>query len=78
MLARSTLLSFQPVMFQLGGLCGSLVIGFLAKTYFIPSAWTAAAVILLLSSVAYLLLMAPRLKASHEQSNCAQQPLQGP
>lgn len=71
---RSTLLSFQSVMFQLGGLCGSLAIGFLAKTYSIPSAWTAAAVILLLSSVAYLLLMAPRLKNSKEGAIYARGP----
>ena len=54
---RSTLLSFQSVMLQLGGLCGSLSIGFLAKTYSIPTAWTVAAVVLLFSSLAYLTLM---------------------
>jgi DHA1 family quinolone resistance protein-like MFS transporter len=54
---RSTLLSFQSVMLQLGALCGSLSIGFLAKVYSIPSAWTVAAAVLLISSLAYLMLM---------------------
>jgi DHA1 family quinolone resistance protein-like MFS transporter len=62
---RSTLLSFQSVMLQLGGLCGSLIIGFIAKTYSIPFAWTIAAVVILLSSGAYLILITARLESNY-------------
>jgi len=61
---RSTLLSFQSVMLQLGGLCGSLVIGYVAKAHSIPFAWIIAAVVLLLSSGTYIMLMTTGLGAS--------------
>jgi DHA1 family quinolone resistance protein-like MFS transporter len=67
---RSTLLSFQSVMLQLGGLCGSLIIGFIANTYSIPLAWEIAAVVILLSSVTYLILMTARLKTSTQNTIC--------
>jgi len=72
--ARSTLLSFQSVMLQLGGLCGSLVIGFVAKVYSIPSAWTLAAVVLLISSVTYLVLTSARFRPSTQPGACVQTP----
>jgi DHA1 family quinolone resistance protein-like MFS transporter len=65
---RSTLLSFQSVMLQLGGLCGSLIIGFIAKNYSIPVAWTVAAVVILASSGTYLALMTSRLGSSPRQT----------
>ena len=65
---RSTLLSFQSVMLQLGGLCGSLIIGFIAKTYSIPVAWTIAAVVILLSAGTYLILMTAKLESQPRQT----------
>jgi len=67
---RSTLLSFQSVMLQLGGLCGSLVIGYIAKAYSIPSAWTVAAVVILLSSITYLVLMMVKIGPSPPGKTC--------
>ncbi len=67
---RSTLLSFQSVMLQLGGLCGSLIMGFVARAYSIPTAWTVAGVVILLSSVTYLILMS----AKHRDRLCESTP----
>jgi DHA1 family quinolone resistance protein-like MFS transporter len=65
---RSTLLSFQSVMLQIGGLFGSLIIGFIAKAYSIPFAWTIAAVVVLLSSGTYLVLMTTKFAAALRQT----------
>ncbi len=53
---RSTMLSFKSLVLQIGGLVGTLVIGFLAGAYSIGLAWTVAAVILGASSLSYLFL----------------------
>ncbi len=53
---RSTMLSFQSLILQLGGLLGSLTMGFLANAYSIGVAWAGAAAILAFSSLSYLYL----------------------
>jgi sugar phosphate permease len=73
---RSTLLSFQSVMLQLGGLGGSLIIGLIAKTHSIPFAWTTAAVAIILSSGTYIILMTPRFKSSSLETARANPPSQ--
>ncbi|HUT27103.1 MAG TPA: MFS transporter [Methanomassiliicoccales archaeon] len=50
---RSTLMSFESLMLQSGGMLGSLFIGTWAKLAGISSAWTVAGLILLLSSLTY-------------------------
>ena len=50
------MLSFKSLVLQIGGLIGTLAIGFLAGAYSIGLAWTVAAVVLAASSVPYLLL----------------------
>jgi DHA1 family quinolone resistance protein-like MFS transporter len=50
---RSTLMSFESLMLQGGGLLGSLIMGSLAQAAGIASAWTVAGVVLLLSSGTY-------------------------
>ncbi len=51
---RSTLLSFQSLFLQLGGLLGSLIMGYVAEMVSIPRAWWIGAGVLLLSSVLFL------------------------
>ncbi len=53
---RSTLLSFQSLFEQLGGLFGSVCLGYVANTLSIPIAWFLAAEILVISSLAYVFL----------------------
>lgn len=53
---RSTLMSFESLMLQAGGLVGSLVIGWLAQSSGIPTAWTVAGAVLTLSSITYAYL----------------------
>jgi len=50
---RSTLLSFESLFLQIGGLLGSLIMGFVANTQSISKAWILGAIILLISSFAY-------------------------
>jgi predicted MFS family arabinose efflux permease len=53
---RSTLLSFGSLVLQLGGMGGSLFLGYLAKAFSISLAWTVGAGILAASSILYLFL----------------------
>ena len=53
---RSTLISFESLMLQLGGLVGSIGLGYLSKTFSIPHAWFVGAGILALSSLFYAFL----------------------
>lgn len=50
---RSTLMSFESLMLQMGGLLGSLTIGWMAQASGIATAWTVAGTVLLLSSLTY-------------------------
>lgn len=50
---RSTLMSFESLMLQIGGLVGSLAIGWLAESNGIGSAWTVAGIVLAASSTTY-------------------------
>jgi MFS family permease len=50
---RSTMMSFESLMLQGGGLIGSFTIGWLAETSGISAAWTVAGTVLLLSSTTY-------------------------
>ncbi len=54
---RSTLLSFQSLFEQLGGLIGSLLLGYIANTLSIPIAWSLGAEILVISSLSYVFLV---------------------
>ena len=53
---RSTLLSFQSLFEQLGGLIGSLLLGYLANSLSIPVAWLLGAEILVISSLTFVFL----------------------
>lgn len=53
---RSTMLSFQSLVTQLGGLIGTLVLGYVAQAYSIASSWFLASLILLVSGLAYISL----------------------
>jgi predicted MFS family arabinose efflux permease len=50
---RSTLLSLQSLVLQVGGLIGTLVLGYVAQVYSFGTAWTVAGLILVLSAGAY-------------------------
>ena len=53
---RATMMSFESLIAQGGGLIGALLIGFVADIWSIPIAWMLAGVILAISSLAYLYL----------------------
>lgn len=53
---RSTMLSFKSLVLQMGGMIGSLLIGYLAGAFSIPLAWMVASVVLGASSLTYLYL----------------------
>jgi MFS transporter, DHA1 family, quinolone resistance protein len=53
---RSTLLSFESFMLQIGGLIGSVVFGYISKLFSISNAWYIGAMILALSSLCYVFL----------------------
>ena len=53
---RSTMLSFQSLLLQSGGLCGSLVLGYVAGTSGIPTAWMIGSLVVALSSVGFIYL----------------------
>jgi predicted MFS family arabinose efflux permease len=54
--ARSTLISFRSLVLQLGGVAGALIIGYVADVASISVAWILAGVVLLISTVAYIML----------------------
>ncbi|MBI0583993.1 MAG: MFS transporter [Methanomassiliicoccus sp.] len=58
---RSTMLSFQSLVMQGGGLAGSVVLGFVAGEAGIPLAWTLAGGVIASSSVALLYLRSRKL-----------------
>jgi MFS family permease len=60
---RSTLLSFQSLFLQLGGLLGSVILGYLTKIFDIPLSWMVAATLLGFSAFLYLFI--PNKKASN-------------
>jgi len=53
---RSTMLSFQSLVAQLGGLIGTLLLGYVAQTTSIAQSWLLAALVLMVSAVAYVSL----------------------
>ena len=53
---RSTLMSFESFFLQIGGLLGSLVMGYIANTVSISTAWFVGAGILSVSSLVYFFL----------------------
>jgi len=53
---RSTLLSFSSLFLQLGGILGSITMGFLAQTFSIKAAWIAASVVITSSALLYLFI----------------------
>jgi MFS family permease len=50
---RSTLLSLQSLVLQVGGLIGTLVMGYVAQTYSFGTAWTLAGLVLMLSALTF-------------------------
>lgn len=71
---RSTLMSFESFIVQIGGGVGSILFGFIAETSSIKSAWIVAGGILLVSSSVYLILSTPKnrekLKADVRSDAC--------
>jgi DHA1 family quinolone resistance protein-like MFS transporter len=66
---RSTMLSFQSLVAQLGGLLGTLVLGYVAQASSIATSWILAALVLLVSAMAYASLSRlQRKKASSAPS----------
>ncbi|MBT3316299.1 MAG: MFS transporter [Anaerolineae bacterium] len=63
---RSTLLSFEALMLQIGGLLGSVGLGYLSDNFSIPAAWFFGAGILALSSFFYIFL--PKQKGKIQAS----------
>lgn len=61
---RSTLLSFSSLFMQAGGILGSLIMGYLAQTFSIRSAWIVASVVISASALLYLFI--PNLKKKRE------------
>jgi DHA1 family quinolone resistance protein-like MFS transporter len=57
---RSTILSFESLVLQLGVVAGSLLMGYISNTYDIGTAWSLGAVIVLISSLVFL---SPTLRA---------------
>jgi MFS transporter, DHA1 family, quinolone resistance protein len=53
---RSTLLSFESLVLQLGAAGSSIIMGYIANTVSIPVSWYISAAVLFLSSFAYLLI----------------------
>ena len=65
---RSTLLSFASLFMQLGGIIGSVLLGFLAQTYSIKAAWIVASVVIGSSALLYLFIpLAKRKKVIQEK-----------
>jgi len=60
---RSTLLSFNSLTLQLGGLIGTLAFGYIAGSYSIGTAWEVAGALLMVSSLAYASLMFMKIRA---------------
>lgn len=61
---RSTLLSFSSLFLQLGGIMGSVFLGFIAHNFSIKTAWIIASLVITSSAVLYLLI--PHLKSKRE------------
>lgn len=54
---RSTLLSFESLVLQLGAVLGSVIMGYISKIKSISFAWYIGSIFLVLSSVNYLLIL---------------------
>lgn len=68
---RSTLLSLQSVIGQLGGLIGMLGLGYIAEQYSISTAWKLGGIIVIISALVILILpkrMAATTVVSHEDN----------
>jgi len=52
--SRSTLLSLQSLVLQVGGLIGTFSLGYVSKEFSIGTAWTIASMVLFISGLAYL------------------------
>ncbi len=61
---RSTLISFASLFLQAGGISGSLLLGFLAQTYSIKTAWVIASIFITASALLYL-----RIPAAEKRNN---------
>ncbi|MBL7005637.1 MAG: MFS transporter [Spirochaetia bacterium] len=62
---RSTLISFSSLFMQAGGIFGSVLLGFIAQTFSIRTAWIAASIVITASALLYLgVPTAARKKAS--------------
>ncbi len=57
---RSTLLSLQSLVLQVGGLIGTLVMGYVAQVFSFGAAWSIAGLVLMLSALAYLAIPTPQ------------------
>ena len=57
---RSTLLSLQSLVLQVGGLIGTLVMGYVAQAFSFGAAWSIAGLVLILSALAYYFIPTPR------------------
>ncbi|MGO1298329.1 MAG: MFS transporter [Vibrio sp.] len=57
---RSTMLSFESFVMQIGGLVGSICLGYVAKNFSIEYAWTFAGALIISSSFLYILVRKQR------------------
>lgn len=67
---RSTMMSFESLVLQGGGMIGSITLGGLAQDYSIPAAWYVAGAALVISSGAYLALVLMKVDLGRKQG-CA-------
>jgi MFS family permease len=56
---RSTLLSLQSLVLQVGGLIGTLVMGYVAQVFSFGTAWSIAGLVLMLSALVYMVIPTP-------------------
>jgi MFS transporter, DHA1 family, quinolone resistance protein len=64
--SRSTMLSMQSLVLQIGGLIGTFSLGYVSKEFSIGTAWTIASIVLFFSGLAYLAI---HLKAGDQKGS---------
>jgi DHA1 family quinolone resistance protein-like MFS transporter len=69
---RSTLMSFESFVVQIGGLVGSLTFGYIAEVESISAAWTIAGFVLVGSAGSYLVLSSAKNRAKIKADLCAE------
>ncbi len=72
---RSTLMSFESFIVQIGALVGSLTFGYITQISSIREAWIVAGSVLLVSSFTYLILASKKYRSKIRAETCAPETL---